>query len=168
MDMRLIETLTAADVMTRDVVCLNEELEIRECEKILLERGISGAPVVDREGHLVGVLSKTDIVGHYHETGVTGDIYEVRPTSKGEVVEYDAGRACDLMTPVPCVATESATVADLAALMLRREVHRVVICRRRQVVGIVSSMDILRAIAATRSGQRDQESSAAASIRRQA
>lgn len=153
MDIRMIETLTASDVMTRDVVCLNDDLNVRECERILLDRGISGAPVVDSVGHLEGVLSKTDIVGHYHAQGDSAGIYEVRPTMHGESVQSDDPRARDLMTPVPCVATEYSSVADLAALMVRREVHRVVICRRRQVVGIVSSMDILRAIAATRTNE---------------
>jgi CBS domain-containing protein len=143
--------LAASDVMTRDVVCLHEDLDIHECEKILLEKGISGAPVIDTQGHLRGVVSKTDLV-HYHfdhgdEDVDQGETYRIQEVAGSHVVDFNTPSAKDVMTPVPCVAEESASIADLAALMVRREVHRVVICRGRKVIGIVSSMDILRAIA---------------------
>jgi CBS-domain-containing membrane protein len=146
-----IENVKAADIMTRDVVCLNEELDVRECEKILLDRGISGAPVVDSEGNLRGVLSKTDLISHHYtageeESGKPGP-YRVSDLHGAFVFEMATPLARDIMTPVPCVASEWTTINELAALMARREVHRVVICRSRKVVGIVSSMDILRAIA---------------------
>ena len=145
------ERITAQDIMTSDIVCLNEDLELRECEKILLEKGISGAPVVDVAGHLLGVLSKTDLVSHHFNYGEEGTgekpTYKVENADGFHVVEFNTPKARDLMTPVPCVATEWATIHDLAALMVHKEVHRVVICRRRKIVGIVTSMDILRAIA---------------------
>jgi len=145
------DNIKAAEIMTRNVVCLNEDLDIRECEKILLEKGISGAPVVDTEGHLLGVLSKTDLVTHHYVTGEESsgaeENYHLEGVRGAHVYQYSTPAARDVMTPVPCVATEWSTVSELAALMVRREVHRVIICRERKVVGIVSSMDILRAIA---------------------
>ncbi|HKY31120.1 MAG TPA: CBS domain-containing protein [Candidatus Polarisedimenticolia bacterium] len=144
------ETIKAADIMTRDVVCLNEELDLHECESILLERGISGAPVVDTEGRLKGVLSKTDLVTHHHAGGeeiVDAGPYRLDGVRGAHLLQVAPSAARDIMTPVPCVAAEWATLGELAALMVRREVHRVVICRDRKVVGIVSSLDILRAIA---------------------
>jgi len=143
-------TMKAGDIMTRDVVCLNEELDVRACERILLDRGISGAPVVDTNGRLRGVLSKTDLVTHHYTDGEDisdGGPYRLEGVRGAHVVQVSPMCARDIMTPVPCVATESHTLEELAALMVRREVHRIVICRERQPVGIVSSMDILRAIA---------------------
>jgi CBS domain-containing protein len=144
--------LNATDIMTSDVVCLNEDLDIHECEKILIDKGISGAPVVDLEGHLRGVLSKTDLVSYHYNAGEeeagTEPAYRVEQGKGSRVIEFNAPSARDVMTPVPCVATEAATIPELAAPMGRREVHRVVICRNRKVVGIVTSMDILKAIAA--------------------
>ena len=145
------ERIKASDIMSRDVVCLNEDLDLHECEKILLERGISGAPVVDADGRLRGVLSKTDIVTHHftsgQEEGSGDESYRLEGVRGARTFSYSPPAARDIMTPVPCVASEWATLAEIAALMARREVHRVVICRERKVVGIVSSMDILRAIA---------------------
>ncbi len=145
-----LESMKAADIMTRDVVCLNEDLELHECEKILLDKGISGAPVVDVEGRLRGVLSKTDLVNYHfvggEETKEQAN-YPLEDVRGAYVVDFNTPSARDMMTPVPCVAPEWATVGEIAALMVRRNVHRVVICRDRRVVGIVSSMDILRSIA---------------------
>jgi CBS domain-containing protein len=144
--------MKARDIMTSDVVCLNQDLDIHECEKLLLERRISGAPVVDDEGHLLGVLSKTDIVSHHfvsgQEEGGGEDSLVIEGETGAHVFEYNSPRARDLMSPVPCTATESSTLRELAGLMVQREVHRVIITRRWKVVGIVSTMDILRAIAA--------------------
>ena len=145
-----VENIRAGDIMTKEVVCLNEDLDLHECEKILLNKGISGAPVVDVDGHLKGVLSKTDLVTHHYVGGEEARenmSYKMEDVRGAYVVDYNTPSAGDMMTPVPCVATEWATIGEIAALMVRRQVHRVVICKDRRVIGIVSSMDILRAIA---------------------
>ena len=144
------ETLRAADIMSRDVVCLNEDLGLHECERILLDRGISGAPVVDTEGRLRGVLTKTDLVTHHYADGedvTDGGTFRMEGIRGAHIVAVSPMVARDIMTPVPCIATEHATLGELAALMVRREVHRVIICNQRNVIGIVSSMDVLRAMA---------------------
>ncbi|HZI93985.1 MAG TPA: CBS domain-containing protein [Patescibacteria group bacterium] len=143
--------LKAVDIMTKDVVCLNEDLPLHECERMLLDNGISGAPVIDTTGRLRGVVSKTDLVS-YHADQADEDLETGEPTRIEEmrgahVVDFNTASAQDVMTPVPCVAPETSSIAELAALMVRREVHRVLICRGQKVVGIVSSMDILRALA---------------------
>jgi len=141
---------TASDIMTSDVVCLNEDLDIHECEKMLVERRISGAPVVDVDGRLKGVLSKTDLVAYHFTTAEEAEppSYRIGAPRGAHIVEFNVPAARDVMTPVPCVATEGTTIPELAALMTRRGLHRIVICRGPRVVGIVTSMDILRAISA--------------------
>jgi CBS domain-containing protein len=144
-----VENIRASDIMTKDVVCLNEDLDLHECEKIFLNKGISGAPVVDVDGHLKGVLSKTDLITHHYVGGEEAreDVpYKMEDVRGAYVVDYNTPSAGDMMTPVPCVATEWATIGEVAALLVRRQVHRVVICKDRKVIGIVSSMDILRVI----------------------
>ena len=153
-DTRTIQSLKAAEIMTKEVVCLNEELGLHECERMLLDKGISGAPVVDTEGRLRGVVSKTDLVSYHADRGEeeleTSEFFRIEGLHGSHIIDLNMPVARDVMTPVPCVASETSTIGELAALMVRREVHRVVICRGREVVGIVSSMDILRAIASGR------------------
>jgi CBS domain-containing protein len=142
--------MTASDILTPDVVCLNESLDVHQCEKILIDRGISGAPVVDDQGRLQGVLSKTDLISHHYTSGEESTVeapFKVDQTNGTHVVEFSAPNARDVMTPVPFTAPEGATLNELAAIMTRQEMHRVVITRKDRIVGIVTSMDILRAIA---------------------
>ena len=145
------DTIKAWEIMTPDVVCLNDELDLHECERLLVERGISGAPVVDQNGHLLGVLSKTDLVTHHlasgEEEGGGEDSLRLEEVAGSHVFEYNTPRARALMSPLPCTATETCSLGELAALMIERGVHRVVILRQRKIVGIVSTMDILRVVA---------------------
>ena len=145
------DTITARDIMTRDVVFLNHQLDLHECEKVLLEHGISGAPVVDDKGRLLGVLSKTDLVSHHftsgEEEGGGEDSFVMEKAPGTSIFEPEAARARDVMSPGTCTATELSGLGELAALMVERKMHRIVIMRHGMVVGIVSTLDILRAIA---------------------
>jgi predicted transcriptional regulator len=60
-------SLQAKDLMTSDVVCVHQEMSIKEAALILVEHGICGAPVVDAEGRCIGVFSATDLLRCYSE-----------------------------------------------------------------------------------------------------
>ena len=53
---------TARDIMSTEVICVHEETDLRDLAKMFLEQGITGAPVVDKDGNLVGVISQTDLL----------------------------------------------------------------------------------------------------------
>ena len=63
--------LTAKDIMTPEVITVNENATVRELATLLLMNSISGAPVVNEAGELVGVVSQTDIVRHLEEVAAT-------------------------------------------------------------------------------------------------
>jgi len=144
--------LTAEDLMSRDVVCIPSATSLREAARRLVEGGFTGAPVVDEEGRCLGVLSQTDLTrslaqvgpapAHEEEQEVFADwqLADVERLPGGEVARY--------LTRVPITAPMSAPVGELAALMCDARVHRVLItCPGGKVVGIVSSLDVLRAVA---------------------
>lgn len=117
-------------VMTRDVWCVASTSLIEDVTRILLDHDISGAPVVDDEGRALGVVSKTDVLRAMHER-------------RGK-------RVIDIMTGLEVSLPETATVAQAAALMAFEAVHRVVVLSDDgKVIGIVSSMDVLRFIGET-------------------
>src|SRR5262249_49159258 len=64
--------LTAADLMTRDLVCLPHEMSMKEAARLLLQNHISGAPVVDNDGQCIGVISATDFVTLTKQIGDKG------------------------------------------------------------------------------------------------
>jgi CBS domain-containing protein len=150
---------TARDIMRADVVTVRAHWDIREALRIFQQKGISGAPVLDGEGKLTGVLSVADIargqegaerraLAHCEYYGAP--ILERDPDL--ETVQFPRVAVRDVMTPLVIDAPEEATVADLAGIMVERHVHRVIITREGEVVGIVSTLDLLRTLARRRAG----------------
>jgi len=152
-----LEKSTARDIMTTEVVSVHSGTSLRELERVFLEKGISGAPVVDEEGRLVGVISQTDLV-YYHLTrsdspSRDSDFYrtaELDATFAGSgfhIENYDIGWVSDVMTPVVHTAGPDTPVSELAQLMTLARIHRVIITEDQKVVGLVSAMDVLGVIA---------------------
>lgn len=161
---------TAADVMTPDVLTIADTMTTDEAAEFLLEHEISGAPVVNREGSLVGVVSFTDLARATVETGqVSGETpgsewfararYDEIETLRGWEGSYDAediselhvewagGAVADVMTPAVYRVTEETPVAEIARTMVTGHLHRVLVVRDDRLVGIVTSMDLLGLLA---------------------
>ncbi len=150
-------TLTARDVMSRNVVCVPKTMDLRDLAKLFLEQGFTGAPVVDEKTDLIGVVSQTDLL-YYHltrddELKLDTDFYaavkvEGRAVSRGfQVEDVNTGKVEDVMTPVVHAVLEHAEVGAVARLMTRKHIHRVIVRRGRKVVGIISALDLLRVLA---------------------
>jgi CBS domain-containing protein len=149
---------SAADLMTGNPVSVSEDATLREALALLIDRGYSAAPVIDRAGRPVGVLSRTDILVHDRETvehlAEAPESYDRKelkerdggPLGRGfQVEKVDRARVRDLMTPaVFCVSPETAAakvIGDLVAL----NVHRLFVVDDLSVlVGVISSQDVLR------------------------
>jgi CBS-domain-containing membrane protein len=149
-------TLTAQDLMSRDLVLLPQELSLRAAARWLAQDHISGAPVVDEHGRCVGVLSSTDFVRHAEQEGepersrgnLTTTVFHGWQMVDVEILPMDQVR--NYMTPDPITATPTTPIVELARVMLEAHIHRVVIVdQRRKPIGIVSVTDILAAIAHT-------------------
>ncbi len=148
---------TAADLMTSPVHVLDARMDVREAVSLFDKHGISGAPVVDAEGDLVGVLSQTDIVHWYlgrdDELVVDTDYWhraDMQPAavpSGFKIMDTNVPKISDLMTPVTVAAAADTPVKDLATTMVERKVHRIVITHHGdQVAGIVSALDLLKVL----------------------
>jgi CBS domain-containing protein len=147
---------TAGEIMTRDVVCVREDTDLRDLAKLFLEKGITGAPVVNDAGDLQGVISQTDLL-YYHlsrddELKMESHFYhalriEGHYLPKGfQIKDVNTGLVSEVMTPVVHAVTERTSLASLARLMARRRIHRVIVRKGQRVAGIVSALDVLRAI----------------------
>jgi CBS domain-containing protein len=146
----------ASDVMSKDVICVGEDMELRELTRLFLDRGITGAPVLDEDGALTGVISQHDLLYYSLTRGdelvLDSDFYqsvrvEGRRLPQGfQVEDANSGRVRDVMTPVVHAVSASTPVVRVAELMTRKHIHRVIVTRGRAVAGIISAVDLLKAL----------------------
>jgi CBS domain-containing protein len=147
------DTTPVSKIMTREVVCVLPDLGIEALTQVFLERGISGAPVVDPSGRTLGIVSKTDVLRDFADRGETGELGEPEVRSGGIRAELERGMHVarssdttvqDVMTPLTFALPEDASIARASALMYLEGVHRVpVIASSGRVVGILSALDVL-------------------------
>ncbi|RLC48436.1 MAG: hypothetical protein DRH70_01070 [Candidatus Coatesbacteria bacterium] len=156
-------SLTAKDVMTRDVVTVSPSTSLKTLGRILAEHNITGVPVVNDEGKIAGIVSETDLILSQLRMRIGNrdydDIFDLFSASTELAAEPQAryGPAPrwveDIMTKRVIVVGEDTAVTDLASLMADKGIHRVPVVRDGKLVGIVSALDLLKAIAdALRSG----------------
>ncbi|HEX6135286.1 MAG TPA: CBS domain-containing protein [Longimicrobiales bacterium] len=117
------------DIMESRVRTVPADMPLSEAARLLWEQEISGAPVLDGSGNPVGVLSASDIV-----------------RVKGFGAKKDAV-VSDVMTHATFAVRISTTVAELARFLIKASVHRALVMDGPRLVGIVSTSDIVRALA---------------------
>jgi CBS domain-containing protein len=144
------------DVMTRLVHTAGTDWSLEELKTFLLEHGISGAPVVDSAGRLAGVVSTTDLVRASSTTLATesGSFFAAsldRPLSLEELrsLQIDGEseqKVKDVMTPVVFQTDSDTPLDEVADMMVQGHIHRVVVTKDGAVTGIVSALDLVRAL----------------------
>jgi|SRR6516165_9312283 CBS-domain-containing membrane protein len=147
--------LTAADVMSRAVVCIPQAMSLQGAARLLSRSGITGAPVVNLEGRCVGVLSSTDFVAWAEKgeraanktAGCDCDYH-----SPWQIMDIDAlpqDQVYQHMTADPVVVSPKTPITELAQMMVDAHIHRLIVADENgRPTGIVSSTDILAAVAA--------------------
>lgn len=114
--------MIARDIMTTNVITVGENLKILEVCKVLTEKRVSGVPVVNKEGKLVGVVTERDLL--LHSPLVTS--------------------VKDIMTRELVTVTENTPAEEISRLLLTHSIKRVPVIRGEKIVGIVSRLDILK------------------------
>lgn len=148
---------TVAEAMTRDPIMVKPETPLKEAIQILAEKRISGLPVVDQTGKLIGIISETDLM--WQETGVTPPAYimfldSVIYLQNPGTYERDLHKALgqtvgEVMTPNPITIKPDKTLREAAHLMSDKKIHRLpVVEQSGEVIGILTRGDIIRVMAA--------------------
>lgn len=114
---------TIRDVMRAEPFTVRPETPLRQAVELLIENNISGLPVVDDGGMIVGVLSDKDLMKAFYETDVS--------TVQG------------LMTPNPVMISIDAPLVDVFDCLMANDFRRVLIHDQRKLVGLVSRADLM-------------------------
>jgi len=146
-------SLTAADLMSREVTAISRHLSLRSAAHLLSQAHVSGAPVIDAIGSCVGVISATDFV-HWAEgcrPVRTDAAHSECACSDWQVFDSDElppEEVGNFMTPDPVTTLPATHIGELARMMIDAHIHRIIIVDERNCpVGVVSSTDILAAVA---------------------
>ncbi len=114
------------EVMTRNVITFHEDTTLEEIASTLSSKRITGAPVVTTEGHVIGIISETDVF-----------------SKKGKT-------ARDIMSPRVISVTEDTGIDEAARLLIGERIRRVPVIRDGKMVGLLSRSDVLDFFARTR------------------
>jgi CBS domain-containing protein len=159
---------TAGDLMTRDVAVVHPETSLLEAVKLMAQRHISGVPVVDGAGSIIGMLSEGDLV-RWHEgyterqarwLDMLADGFELAPAFL-EGIQEQRRKVKSVMSTGVTSVVEDTPAREVASLMYAKNIKRVPVVRDGKLVGIVARSDLIRALA-----QKLDEKAAAATVQR--
>ncbi len=160
---------TAGDLMTRDVAVVHPETSLLEAVKLMAQRHISGVPVVDAAGSILGMLSEGDLVRWHegyserqaHWLDMLADGFELAPAFL-EGIQEQRRKVKSVMSPGVTSVVEDTPAREVASLMYAKNIKRVPVVRDGKLVGIVARSDLIRALA-----QKLEEKAAAATVERE-
>jgi CBS domain-containing protein len=144
--------MRAHQIMTRPVITVAPETTIIDAANLMLQRHVSGLPVVDATGKLVGIVSEGDFIRR-SEIGTQRKRgrwlkFILGPGKTAADFVHEHGRKVDeVMTKQPLTITEDTALAEVVDLMERNNVKRLPVIRGDEVVGIVSRANLLQAVA---------------------
>jgi len=155
-----MKNLTAKDLMNQDIMTVGADWPIDKLSDFFIENSISGAPVISEDERLVGVVSLTDIVRHKSmplnnpQPNVPHEYYLHAPERQYSQEEIESFRVeaeslvtvRDIMTPMTFNVTENTNLQQVADAMIRGRIHRVFVTHDDMLVGIITTMDMLRVI----------------------
>jgi CBS domain-containing protein len=144
--------MKAGDVMTAKIISVKPNAPMHEAVRRMLENRISGLPVIDESGDLVGIVTEGDFLRRV-ETATEKrrprwlEIVMGPGRLAQDYVHTHARTVADVMTPEPYTITEDLPLNEVVTLMETRGIKRVPVIRNKRVVGIVSRANLLQALA---------------------
>jgi CBS domain-containing protein len=142
----------AHQIMTRSVITVTPEATIVEAANIMLQKHVSGLPVVDAAGKLVGVVSEGDFIrrseiGTQRKRGRWLRFILGPGKSASDFVHEHGRKISEVMTRSPLTIADDTALAEIVELMEKNNVKRLPVIRADMVVGIVSRANLLQAVA---------------------
>ena len=145
----------ARDIMNRNVISVQEDATIEELAGVLTENHISGAPVINKEGKMVGIVSDADLI-HKETSPRTPGFFNIL----GAIIYYSgvaryredfkklaATKTSEIMTSEVITVGGDVKIEEVAALMVDNDIKRIPVLENGAVVGIIGIADIVKTLA---------------------
>lgn len=145
--------LKAKDIMTTECVTLTPETEIAVAAKMLIDKKINGAPVVDNN-KVVGILCQSDLVAQQKKVTLPSffTLFDgIFPLSSPEELEQEITKISALtvgeaMTPAPVFIDPETTIEDIATMMANEKLYTLPVLENNRLVGVVGKEDVLKTL----------------------
>lgn len=146
--------IVARDIMTTEVITLTPEMDFVTAAKILLEKRVNGAPVVNEQGHLLGILCQSDLIAQQKRIPIPTlltvldsfiQLTSTRHIEK-QMHKIVAMTVEEAMTPDPITVQPDTRLETVAALMVDSNLHTLPVVDKQKIVGIIGKEDVLRTL----------------------
>lgn len=152
--------LKARDIMTKNVITVDPDMEIIKAARLLLEHHFNGLPVVGKDGSLVGIICQSDLIAQQKRIPLPSFFFlldSAIPLRSAKNIEKElhkmaAIKVAEAMTPDPVTVGPETVLADIATTMVKKNIHVLPVIDHGKLVGIIGKEDILRTL------MSDQES----------
>ncbi|MBI5038547.1 MAG: CBS domain-containing protein [Nitrospirae bacterium] len=142
------------DIMTKEVVTVKPEMTIEELARLFTKHDISGAPVVDEAGGLIGIVTENDLIKmeqRLHIPTIITIFDAVIYLGSSKKFEEDlkrmaATKVSDIYKREVVTITENTTIEEVATIMCEKDIHHLPVVKKGKLMGIVGKKDVVRAI----------------------
>ena len=146
--------LKAKDIMSREIVTVYPDTEVVQAAKLMLDKHISGLPVVDKEGHVKGIICQSDLMAQQRKIPLPsffilldGAISLTSPQQiENEIRKMSAVKVSEAMTPDPITVDTETGLEDIATLMVKHNIHTLPVLDQGWLVGVIGKEDVLRTL----------------------
>ena len=147
--------LTAKDIMTKEVIVAQEDFLVKDLAKILAENRISGVPVINDEGEVIGVVTENDLIDQTKKvhiptvvTILDSILYLENPARLAKDLAKMAGARVGEICSRNFIKVDKETPLDeIATIMSEKKVHTLPVMEEKKLVGIIGKSDIIRTLA---------------------
>jgi CBS domain-containing protein len=146
--------LKAKDIMTKDVITVSPEATLEELGRMFIEKKISGAPVVNAAGAIVGVVTENDLISKNSRLHIPTvirlfDAFIALGTGKleAEIRKMTASAVGDVCVKNVVTVTEETAIDEIATIMDEKKIHLLPVVKQGKIVGIIGKKDLIRGIA---------------------
>lgn len=146
--------IRAKNIMTRDVITVNPSMTVEEFARVLMKNQISGAPVVDEKGSLIGIATENDLITQNKRLHIPTilrlfDAFIPLGTSRleREIKKITATTVEEICTKKVVTVDPETPLEEIATIMTEKKIHLIPVIKEGKIVGIIGKRDIIKGAA---------------------